>query len=344
MGSTDNEELNFDAEATVPKKKIVKRVAKPKSSDVASKPRKPKTEPPPVDDDADAMAVEDGGEVEGDSTPVRKPRASKSGKTKASKSSAAAASTSTPSTRGKKRVKEPVPEELEPAPAGAKKPVRREQSVTSAFNRLQNKRGDVMLKPDDPEYFSLDDLKQEYADKGIPDEYEKDPRYVEAFNVFSKINGEWNLECAKWREENKELADWKDRVRAAKRRRTAHEKQEAQRLKNERHEQMELTIKAIGTGLVPVATNQVSVNKPIVSGHAVPLSLHTVIDSMFKYRSDVQRAIEEGSSTFLTNIIPNFEVEYKGSIKAPKKKVVPKPVIMDVEEDVEEDGEEEEVD
>lgn len=337
MGSSENEELNFDAEASVPKKKPVKRVVKAKSADAAAaKPRKPKTEPPPVVEDADAMAID--GEGEEGATPVRKSRPAK-----VAKASAKTAAPKAAATRGKKRAKEPVPEELEPPPEGTKKPVRAEQSVTSAFNRLQNKRGDTVLKPDDPEYFSLDDLKQEYADKGTPDDYVNDPRYIEAYEYFDKINAEWNAAVAKWKEENKALAEWKDRVRAAKRRRTALEKQEAQRLKNERHEQMELTIKAIGTGLVPVATNQVVVNKPVVSGHAVPLSLHTVIDSMFKYRSDVQRAIEEGSSTFLTNIIPNFEVEYKGSLKAPKKKVVPKPVLMD-EEDFEEEAEEEEVD
>lgn len=335
MGSSENEELNFDAEASVPKKKVVKRTLKPKSADgaVSAKPRKPKTEPPPVDDDVDGMELDGGGENEHESTPARKPRSTKSSKT--------AAATTTTTTRGKKRAKEPVPEELEPAPSGTKKPVRAEQNVTSAFNKLQNRRGDTILKPEDPEYFSLDDLKQEYADKGTPDDYVNDPRYIEADTYFNKINAEWNAAVAKWKEENKELAEWKDRVRAAKRRRTALEKQEAQRLKNERHEQMELTIKAIGTGLVPVATSQVALSKPVVSGHAVPLSLHTVIDSMFKYRSDVQRAIEEGSSTFLTNIIPNFEVEYKGSMKGAKKRPVPKPVILD--DEAEEDEVEDEV-
>lgn len=307
MGDSENEEVNFDkevAEASVPKKRVVKRVAKPKSGEEVVKARKPKSAPPPVDD----------GEEEEKPAPAPKSRATK-------------AKAAAPKT--KKRTRDPLPEEEEAPPEGKKKPVRAEQNVTSAFNTLQNKRGGVILRPDDAGYFCLADLRDEYREKGAEADYVTDPRYIEAEKYFDKVNAEWNAEMAQWKEDNKALAEYNDRLRAARRRRTAAEKAEAERLRAEKYENMEVTIKAIGTGLVPFpgVSTAVSNQRPVVTGDAPRLSMHDVVSELFKFRSSTQRALDDGSAEFMKNIVPNFAVEYKGAAtgvpKKKKAKVVP---------------------
>lgn len=329
MSSADTDEIIFEEEVVKhPKRsskssKAQKRVKNADDEEPVvevpkkSKARAPKTQPPPLESD--------GEEEVAPATPVRKKKVAKP---KAG-------------TRQKKVPLDPLPEEEEPAPAGRPKPHRIEQNVTSAFNTLQNKRDDKVLKRGDEGYYCLDDLIQEYVDRGFSEaseEYKNDPRYVTAKEYFDRINKEWIADVEKWKAENVALAEYKDRIRTARRKRTALLKEQERQKKDEEFKNLQLTVQAIKSGLVPLPNAPAAAPRSsalaFASSDTGPVTcMQDVVNLVFEARAQAVRIVDESYSTILAKLVPNHAVSYSKASRATpaRKKMRKAPVVIEDE-------------
>lgn len=299
----EDESIEFDDEAPKPSKS---RSSKSKRTE-ESKPKKAKKShapPPPV--------VE---EYSGDSYDEDdNHRSNKRAKISTSERKSTKKATTS---RVRKSTRPLLPEEEEEEPEGEERPVRKEQNVTSAFNTLHNKTNGKNYKPGDKGYFSLDDLILEYASTDDPEAWKQDKRYLDAAALFKKVNDEWKEAMVKWRENNQAKAEYKDRIRTARRKRTAMERQLENERKEEEYQKMQLTVKAIQSGLVHPSAVQPIVTQNNRSAGPVS-SMQDVIAAVFSARSEMSTDIDNRFTELLSRLVPNYT--HQAPAAAPKHK------------------------
>jgi hypothetical protein len=204
----------------------------------------------------------------------------------------------------------PLPAELQEVPPGPARPVRAENSVKSAFERMwnTNEKG-IARTPEDPLYYPLSKLRAEYKKKGDADGFKNDPKYVKASEKFTEVNNTWKKDIENWKKLYPVLAKYTADVKNFRRKDTLAIKKNERIAKDKEYEVMKKQLESIHNGEMPTAIVPMTSSKRVKmtasssrqmvpSGGGGQVDFQTV-ERMFELESVLSQRIKETFRDYL---------------------------------------------